>query len=60
WTPGLTVDPTCAPLITEFETYEWVERKGVRIDQPKKADDHSLDALRYLCMAARTGTLEIY
>lgn len=59
-TPGLTVDPTCAPLITEFETYEWIERKGTRLDQPKKADDHSLDALRYLCMAARTGTLEIY
>ena len=45
--PRLTVEPTCTNVQREFETYEWRERSGVRIDEPIKAHDHALDALRY-------------
>jgi PBSX family phage terminase large subunit len=34
-------------LMAEFETYQWAEnRYGIR-DEPVKANDHALDALRY-------------
>lgn len=37
--------PYCA---SEFEQYQWLENaQGVK-DQPRKANDHALDALRYL------------
>ncbi len=46
--PGLTVDPSCEAVAEEFESYEWDEDfKG---DKPVKANDHSLDGIRYLCM----------
>lgn len=45
--PRLTVEPTCVNVQREVETYEWRERSGVRIDEPIKAHDHALDALRY-------------
>jgi PBSX family phage terminase large subunit len=45
--PRLTVDPSCSNVQREFETYEWRERSGVRTDEPVKAHDHALDALRY-------------
>lgn len=59
-TPGLTVDPSCRDLIEEFESYEWVERSGQRLDLPKKANDHSLDALRYALMSVRNATLQLF
>ena len=48
--PRLTVDPGCANLINEFESYEWKENKaaGLTKDEPKKENDHALDALRYV------------
>jgi hypothetical protein len=42
--PRLTVDPSCTSTIYEFESYVWKENK----DAPVKADDHAMDALRYL------------
>jgi len=47
--PRLTVSPTCANLIREFETYEWKVDRGRQStkDEPKKENDHALDALRY-------------
>jgi len=44
--PRLTVDPECADLIREFETYEWVPDRPK--DTVKKAHDHALDGLRYV------------
>lgn len=41
--PRLTVDPSCANLINEFESHVWKEGK----DEPVKENDHALDALRY-------------
>jgi phage terminase large subunit len=42
--PRLTVDPECLNTINEFESYIWEEGK----DKPKKANDHAMDAIRYL------------
>lgn len=43
--PRLTIDPVCVSTINEFESYTWKPGK----DEPVKADDHALDALRYFC-----------
>ena len=42
--PRLTVDPSCVNTINEFESYVFNEGK----DEPKKENDHAMDALRYL------------
>ena len=44
--PRYTVDPSCVNHINEFESYVWQPDKPK--DTPKKEDDHSLDAARYL------------
>lgn len=51
--PRLIVSPRCANLIVEFEQYRYPEDKGKSIEkeQPIKAFDHALDALRYVAMA---------
>ncbi len=43
-----TVDPSCVNNINEFESYIWEPDRPK--DTPKKENDHSLDALRYLAM----------
>lgn len=48
--PRLTVDPSCENVVREFETYEWkTEKAGSAVlkDQPVKAFDHAMDAIRY-------------
>lgn len=48
--PRLSVAASCANTLVEFEQYQWAEgRDGLR-DQPMKANDHAMDALRYLTM----------
>jgi phage terminase large subunit-like protein len=47
--PHLTVDPSAVHFIAEIESYHYPERQAER-DVPVKADDHLLDAWRYLCM----------
>lgn len=46
--PDLTVDESCVNLIAEFESYQYPD--GTEKDAPIKANDHALDALRYLVM----------
>jgi phage terminase large subunit len=41
--PRLSVDPSCVNTINEFESYVWKKDK----DEPVKADDHTMDAIRY-------------
>jgi len=46
------------PLVREIEGYVWAPRTGVRDapDMPVKANDHAMDAVRYLCFGLqRTG-----
>lgn len=42
--PRLTIDPSCVNTINDFESYVWKPGK----DEPVKANDHAIDALRYL------------
>lgn len=41
--PRLTIDPSCVNTINDFESYAWKTNK----DEPKKENDHSIDALGY-------------
>lgn len=53
--PRLFVHVDAVNTLTEFEQYQWAEnRDGVR-DQPKKANDHAMDALRYAVMGVDAG-----
>lgn len=45
----LSVDPGCVNTIAEFESYAYPDNKR-ESDNPVKAHDHALDALRYACM----------
>lgn len=46
--PRLTIDPACVNLLAEFESYVWKEHKTTGLkDEPEKANDHAMDALRY-------------
>lgn len=53
---GLTVDPSCVNLVTEFEAYHYDDAK-VETDKPDKSEDHACDALRYGLVGAETGML---
>ena len=45
---NLKILSSCKELIKEFFTYSWDEKASNRgVDQPLKANDHLLDALRY-------------
>jgi len=51
--PRLTVEPSCANTIAEFESYVWAKDKnGVALDKPEKQNDHAMDALRYALATA--------
>lgn len=48
--PTLTVDPSCVHTIDEFESYAYPDGGKAEKDAPVKANDHSLDQLRYVVM----------
>lgn len=50
--PRLTIDPKCSNLRREMTGYRWTDAKdGVSPkEEPMKANDHAVDALRYLIM----------
>lgn len=49
--PKLQVFNHCKNLIREFQTYIWDDKRFTSEDhKPKKANDHSLDGLRYAIM----------
>ena len=51
------VHPSCVNLIRELPMYEWKKNKdGELLDEPVKKDDHSIDALCYLCFGVRGKT----
>lgn len=55
--PRLFVCSNCVNTIREFKIYEWEEaRQGkAKKEEPKKINDHAMDALRYLVMALDNG-----
>jgi PBSX family phage terminase large subunit len=48
----LRISPKCENLIRELGLYCWKTRQDgtTRADEPDKVNDHTCDALRYLCM----------
>lgn len=53
---ALLVDESCSNLIQEFPGYSWDTKAQDRgEDKPIKSEDHALDALRYVFMAAMHG-----
>ena len=53
--PRLMVSRSAVHTIAEFESYQWADnRYGLR-DEPVKANDHCLDALRYAVMGLDAG-----
>lgn len=48
--PDLTIDPSCVNTIAELESYRYPEGRRGNTDSPVKENDHSMDALRYVCM----------
>ena len=55
--PSLFVFSSCVNAIKEFETYRWKEKAVTQAqdlnepDQPEKANDHAMDALRYFAVS---------
>ena len=45
----LIVNPSCVNVLTELQNYAWKKEKGSSeyINEPEKAYDHLMDALRY-------------
>lgn len=53
--PALFVHASCVPLIGEFESYSWAD--NAKKDEPRKVNDHAMDALRYLVKALQRPTV---
>lgn len=48
--PTLTIDPSCVDTIAEYESYVYPDGGKAEKDTPVKANDHAMDATRYLVM----------
>jgi PBSX family phage terminase large subunit len=55
--PRIYVFSTCRELIKEFGLYEWDESKEGKAEkeEPRKLNDHGMDALRYMVMRIDRG-----
>ena len=60
--PRLLIHERCTNLLREFGSYRWSESKEARNEkeEPVKADDHAMDALRYLVMELDNKKVYIY
>jgi PBSX family phage terminase large subunit len=50
--PGLLLYPGAVNTMGEFEQYRWMSRGETPMDEPVKANDHAMDALRYAIVDA--------
>ena len=51
------IDNSCVNLLNELPDYEYKkDRNGRVLEEPKKEDDHSVDALCYVCFGIRGKT----
>lgn len=57
--PRLFIAPTMTHAIREFETYHWAQNRHELSELPVKANDHLMDAIRYLTMAVDAHDIEI-
>ncbi len=51
---GMTVDPSCANTIAEYESYTYQEGSRTDQDKPVKQNDHAMDAIRYALQGLAT------
>jgi len=58
--PRLTFAPSCANTLAELESYVWREARGTVKDEPEKANDHAMDALRYAVMHCASKSQRAY
>jgi len=58
--PRLLVSVDAVNTLVEFEQYQWLENRAGLRDQPKKANDHAMDALRYAAMGIDEGMVTGY
>lgn len=56
---GFTIDPKCTNTIDEFGMYAYPSKSRTETDKPEKEHDHSMDALRYLCMGAAEPVISL-
>ncbi len=62
--PSLFIFSSCTKLIREFETYRWKEKSVTQAqdlnepDIPEKANDHAMDALRYIIVSKKKQMYE--
>lgn len=57
--PRLMIAHSAVHTISEFEQYQWASNPHGLRDQPLKANDHAMDALRYALMGAAAATQSI-
>lgn len=64
--PQLFIFDTCPITIDELESYKWAKQSRTSeddpIEKPRKKDDHTTDALRYIIMsrpAQESGTIHV-
>ena len=60
--PRLTASSQCVYLASEFESYCWKRLRGLGVlkDEPEKANDHVMDALRYVILAVDSGAGQVF
>jgi PBSX family phage terminase large subunit len=58
--PRLMVHVDAANTLSEFEQYQWLENRDGLRDQPRKTNDHAMDALRYAAMGVDEGWVSGY
>ena len=60
--PRLTATPQCVYLASEFESYCWKRLRGLGVlkDEPEKANDHVMDALRYVILATDSSAGQVF
>jgi hypothetical protein len=58
--PRLMVHVDAANTLADFEQYQWLENRDGLRDQPRKTNDHAMDALRYAAMGVDEGWVSGY
>ena len=54
---NIHIDESCTNLLDELPDYEWKKNKdGDLLEEPKKENDHAVDALCYACFGVRGKT----
>lgn len=53
--PGIMYSADCVHTFAEFEQYQWAKRKDISLDEPQKANDHTMDSERYAVISVEAN-----